>query len=802
MQVDRLLQLVFGLMCCVSGLLLGFCQQDWTLAIVAFASATLGWIFSDRLKLIVLPGSVANLLSAVVLVIAMRNFFGGNSGTQLLAVANLLVYLQMVLLFQKKTPRLYWQLSVLSLLQVVVATIFNIQFEGSLFFMLYMLLSATALALLTIYDQSYRVKQHGSFVNRRMTTQLSGSSVVVVDSTPLAVFDQTANDKRVLRRMLRQLLMWLAVSLVFAAILFYKIPRTDSAWYGSRVVHMAGTGASRSLELDERGVVRQSNRIVMRAKFSDPKSGEVVRLSQPPYFRGLALSDVRVEDGQTTFRAPYDRVYYDVFEELSHNRSAKHRIRMDVVLSPTKDPLIYGCMPVYRSRASSSMTIDFCHELSALTRRREGKLIEVAPFHYSLITVSPFPNSLPKNWSYKPESPTPLARSMRGNRAQWEWLTQIDRDQYPGLIKLADLIAERVDDPDNFLELARRMSSFFRVSGDYAYTLDFSDVQRDETLDPIEDFIVNHKTGHCSMYAAGLCMMLRSQGIPSRVVVGYYGGAYNELEDVYTVTGKHAHAWVEAYIPPEDCSTLLSSSKLIGERGAWLTLDATPQTPYDFSASEDAIDMARTLWQGYVLGLDEDQQSTGWVSEDSKLLGLFDISNWSEGLKGAADEYRTNPLWKLGISIVALIILTMSTIKSAKRAVQLNANKPTSRIRKFVGRAVSLIAPGLGTWLIHGAAVPTVPFYEKLLAVLERHGHRRQANQTHREFAEQVVEHYRNHAQAPFIHKVLTQFTERFNQVRFGESGVAATINREFESDLRNLKSILGKDTELKLEHA
>ena len=47
--------------------------------------------------------------------------FGGSRG-QVLVVANLQSYLQYVLLFQPKTPRVYWQLALLSLGQVAIAS--------------------------------------------------------------------------------------------------------------------------------------------------------------------------------------------------------------------------------------------------------------------------------------------------------------------------------------------------------------------------------------------------------------------------------------------------------------------------------------------------------------------------------------------------------------------------------------------------------------------------------------------------------------------------------------------------------
>jgi len=43
-------------------------------------------------------------------------------------------------------------------------------------------------------------------------------------------------------------------------------------------------------------------------------------------------------------------------------------------------------------------------------------------------------------------------------------------------------------------------------------------------------------------------MMLRSQEVPSRLVVGYLGGDFNVVGRYYQVREKHAHVWVEAYL--------------------------------------------------------------------------------------------------------------------------------------------------------------------------------------------------------------------------------------------------------------
>ena len=67
-------------------------------------------------------------------------------------------------------------------------------------------------------------------------------------------------------------------------------------------------------------------------------------------------------------------------------------------------------------------------------------------------------------------------------------------------------------------------------------------------LDPVEDFLVNRKKGHCEYFASALALLLRSVNIPSRIVNGFKGGDWNELTETMNVRQKHAHSWVEAFI--------------------------------------------------------------------------------------------------------------------------------------------------------------------------------------------------------------------------------------------------------------
>ena len=95
-------------------------------------------------------------------------------------------------------------------------------------------------------------------------------------------------------------------------------------------------------------------------------------------------------------------------------------------------------------------------------------------------------------------------------------------------------------------------------------------------VDPIEDFVTRNRSGHCEYFASALALMLRSQGIPARMVIGYRGGECNPLGDFFDVRQLHAHAWVEAYLEPDQIPEKERPAGLSVQHGAWLVLDATP----------------------------------------------------------------------------------------------------------------------------------------------------------------------------------------------------------------------------------
>lgn len=69
--------------------------------------------------------------------------------------------------------------------------------------------------------------------------------------------------------------------------------------------------------------------------------------------------------------------------------------------------------------------------------------------------------------------------------------------------------------------------------------------------DSIDDFLFNTHEGFCEHYSSAFTFLMRSVGIPARVVLGYQGGEFNKYNETLIVRQYDAHAWVEVWLEGE-----------------------------------------------------------------------------------------------------------------------------------------------------------------------------------------------------------------------------------------------------------
>jgi transglutaminase-like putative cysteine protease len=67
--------------------------------------------------------------------------------------------------------------------------------------------------------------------------------------------------------------------------------------------------------------------------------------------------------------------------------------------------------------------------------------------------------------------------------------------------------------------------------------------------DTVDYFLFDHKQGYFDYQSSAMAVMLRAQGIPARVAVGYVLDPADKVDSTYTVAKDNAYSWVEVYFP-------------------------------------------------------------------------------------------------------------------------------------------------------------------------------------------------------------------------------------------------------------
>jgi hypothetical protein len=311
--------------------------------------------------------------------------------------------------------------------------------------------------------------------------------------------------------------------------------------------------------------------------------------------------------------------------------------------------------------------------------------------------------------------------------------------------RLSALASEWTASARTAFEQSRAIESYLRLN--YAYSL-----QPQTTGSFIEDFLFRTKKGHCEYFATSMVMLLRSLGIPSRVVNGYYCAEWNGIARSFTVRQRDAHSWVEAYF----------------DDYGWMTFDPTPPVGVGRASEESflstaynrVMDAAKVRWYRYMIDYN-------YTDQIGVVRGVIRLT------------YQLRDL----LESISLQIRTANLVSPA----------PTSWFAAVALVAVCAAAAAVAGWYslrrfrARGGAIrrrharTVVRFYAEILKLLERLGFERRFGQTPREFASSIA--VSNPDLRPFA-----DITEVYYQTRFHGIPPSAAQSRrvhEFLSQLR-----------------
>ncbi|MBI5094273.1 MAG: DUF3488 domain-containing protein [Candidatus Hydrogenedentes bacterium] len=149
------------------------------------------------------------------------------------------------------------------------------------------------------------------------------------------------------------------------------------------------------------------------------------------------------------------------------------------------------------------------------------------------------------------------------------------------------------------------------------------------TEHPVDTFLNSTRIGHCELFAGAMALMVRSQGIPARVVKGYRGGEWNPSDLSYTIRASMAHLWVEVYF--------------LGY--GWVTFDPSPLNEGSEAATVSWLSKtvsrysmrSKMLWYQYVIGYNPRRLFVNLNSWSLRALaGGSGSSNSRDGAAGGA----------------------------------------------------------------------------------------------------------------------------------------------------------------------
>jgi protein-glutamine gamma-glutamyltransferase len=251
---------------------------------------------------------------------------------------------------------------------------------------------------------------------------------------------------------------------------------------------------------------------------------------------------------------------------------------------------------------------------------------------------------------------------------------------------------------------ARAIVKYLRTN--YGYTLHLLPAT---VQDPLANFLFERRKGHCEYFASAMAVMLRTVGIPSRVVTGFASGVFNPLTGWQVVRASDAHSWVEAWIPG---------------RG-WMTYDPTPPDP---NAYESALmsrvslffDAAEQFWQDWILSYDLNRQIAlaSRVQQSSRGAKLHWIERTAAWL---ADAGRASAQWSAGYAPAAALALFIAIAAILFGPTALRGWRGAMRVRRLKRG--------------EGEASDATLLYQRMLGLLERRGIQKPPWLTPSEFA-------------------------------------------------------------------
>lgn len=658
-----------------------------TVAVVTAALLFRGYILARR-RQVLLSERWTNVLTIACLGFFIIDEFIISRGF-LESLVHLVLFVMLVRLFSAQSDRDHYFLAVLSFGMVLAAAVLTVDSTFLMALAGFIMVAVATFILMEMMHASQRGQVQGRDPQvRRAYRKLSYAIAVLAPVLLVMIF-------------------------AIGALIFFVLPRVSAGYLSSYAsANDLTAGFSDRVELGRIGEIQKSTAVVMRVKIDGDTTGGFdlkLRGVALDAFDGKTWQNTR-HDKSTLLRADAGR--FDLRMGGLPNaagRAVHYRVTMEPIMS---DVFFLLANPQtlegnYRSLSEDSagdvFNSDNQHPIS---RYEADSMLPVLRRSKLLSSTSGYPPAILETYLQVPPVLDPRIRT------------------------LATQVTANAASP---FEKAAAIEGYLRTH--YAYTLELPKVV---PHDPIADFLFVRRRGHCEYFASAMAVMLRSIGIPSRLVNGFSDGEFNDLTTQYIIRASDAHSWVEAYIPGQ----------------GWMTFDPTAagdgaQVHTRWSRLMLYMDAMASFWREWIVNYDLARQLR--LSQDA--------SRGSRELAARAQSWGRNEYDKIvSCARRAQDRIGQSTMKWSLRAVAVlllallafSVPRLTAFVRRLRFARQPRRAPQMAASI----------WYERMLRLARRLGWEKSAAQTPTEFVSTIND--------PALQARISDFTEHYERARFG----------------------------------
>jgi protein-glutamine gamma-glutamyltransferase len=667
-----------------------------SIILVGAALAVRGYLLATR-RPAVIPERWTTPLTVAYFVFFAADYFVV-SHSFLPATVHLALFGVVVRMFSLRRERDHIMLAILAFLMVLASAVFTVDSVFLFSFAAFMLMAVATFILLEM-----RRSGQAASIHARHSSDL-------------------AEHRHLAFSLVRVVPALMLMILLTAAALFFLMPRQQIGYLGG---YAFGTdfssGFSDRVQLGQIGQIQQSKAVMMHIQIDGDTVGRY-----DLHWRGVAFPDF---DGHT-WSKPREQF---VLQHLPDNSFAIPRfenggLKSSALSRRTREQVIHYRVLMEPIGTSVFFLAPWARSISGGAYRLLAGDLQGSVYDFDIQHAIS---------SYEAESDIAMPSAAELRAAGRDYPAQIAANylRLPPLDPRIGRLAAQIAAParDDF-DKAVAIENYLRTH--FGYTLE---LPRTTPKDPLANFLFERKQGHCEYFASSMAVMLRTLGIPSRVVNGFRSDEFNDLTGNYVIRAKDAHTWVEAYFPGY----------------GWHTFDPTPGgsagTPQGWGRVALYLDAMASFWREWIVSYDSSHQYVLGQTAMNRTRNLWEGGrNWTRShyeamLAWARRSQRhvqhAPGRWALTGLGIALALVFLANLRRIGRVLH------ETRLRAHPERSPEQAA---AMW------------YKRMTRAVARNGVKRSAAQTPQEFVKEI--------ENAGLRARVARFTEVYESARFGNS--------------------------------